>query len=84
MIKLIKFITLSFLLIATVIFIAFKGNYKRQNNNLTLDFAEKNELENEVNKESETIGELLLEVGATELHSRATTALKNFLDAAKK
>jgi len=80
-IKLIKFTTLLFLLIATVIFITFKGNYKRQNNNLTLDFAEKNELGNEVNKESETIGELLLEVGATELHSRATTALKNFLDA---
>jgi hypothetical protein len=46
-----------------------------------LDFAEKNELGNEVTKESETISELLLEVGATELHSRATTALKKFLDA---
>ena len=80
-VRVIQLITLSVALITGVYLIAFKGNQKSQNNNLVFQFDEENETEKKSNKESETISELLIEIGAKELHSRATTALKNFLDA---
>ena len=80
-IKLIRFGSLVTILIAAVLFIAFKGKNKNQNNNITFNFAEENEQEKEIKKEPETISELLLEVGAKELHLMATNALKSFLDA---
>lgn len=80
-IRLIKFGALAAILIAAVIMISFKGNHNKQNHNLALSFGEENEPEKKKNKEPETISELLLEVGAKELHSMATTALKSFLDA---
>lgn len=80
-VRLIQLIALSAILITGVYLIAFKGNQKNQNNNLVLKFDGENETEKKSNKESETISELLLEIGAKELHFRATTALKNFLDA---
>ena len=80
-VRVIQLITLSVALITGVYLIAFKGNQKSQNNNLVFQFDEENETEKKSNKESETISELLIEIGAKELHSRATTALKSFLDA---
>ena len=80
-VRVIQLIALSVALITGVYLIAFKGNQKSQNNNLVFQFDEENETEKKSNKESETISELLIEIGAKELHSRATTALKNFLDA---
>ncbi len=80
-VRVIQLITLSVALITGVYLIAFKGNQKSQNNNLVFQFDEENETEKKSNKEPETISELLIEIGAKELHSRATTALKNFLDA---
>lgn len=80
-IKLIQFSALAAILIVAVILISFKGTHKKQNDNLAFNFGEENESEKKPNKESETISELLLEVGAKELHSMATTALTNFLEA---
>lgn len=80
-IRLIQFGALATVLIAAVILISFKKNNKKKNDNIALNFSEDNEPGKKSNKESETISELLLEVGAKELHSIATTALKSFLDA---
>ena len=47
-IKLIRFGSLVTILIAAVLFIAFKGKNKNQNNNITFNFAEENEQEKEI------------------------------------